>query len=158
MTDRELQDALDRLARSAEAPAPPPDGERSADWKAYRLLYTTLEGEPDGSLPHDFAQQVADRVMPAEALAPAAERFPWIEWVLPPLVLVVAFVTTLLLMPAVAQTGGEALQLVLNPLSALWTHFRLDIVLSAAAALLIVYVVDRFVRPAWFQKRPVATP
>ena len=154
MTDQELQDLLDRLARGEEEPADTPnlESEDGADWKAYRLLYAALEEEPEGSLPPDFAQQVANRVMPAEALGTAAERFPWLEWVLPPLVLVVAFVVTLLLMPTVSQAGAEAMQLLLNPLASLWTQLRLDIALTAGAALLLISFVDRFVLRTWFRK------
>jgi hypothetical protein len=162
MTDQELQDLLDRLGRDGGAPANttsdasvPNDKER--DLKAYRLLYAALEDEPDGDLPSDFAQQVANRVMPAEALSTAAERFPWLEWVLPPLLLVAAFVATLLLMPTVSQSGAQAMQLVLNPLASLWIQLRLDIALMAGTALLVISFVDRFVLRNWFQRGLVTT-
>ncbi len=149
MTDRELQDLLDRLARGDGEPADAPAPEDAADWKAYRLIYAALEEEPAGDLPGDFAERVADRVMPPAA---ATERIPWLEWMLPPLVLIAAFVATLLLMPAVAQTGAEALQLVVDPLSSLWTQFRLDLVLTAGAALLLISFVDRFVLQQRFHR------
>jgi hypothetical protein len=162
MTDQELQDLLDRLGRdggepAGDAPDAPVPEEKTRDLSAYRMLYAALADEPDGALPNDFAQRVADRVMPAEALSTAAERFPWLEWVLPPLLLVAAFVATLLLMPAVSQSGAEAIRLVLNPLSTLWTQLRLDIVLMAGTALLVASFVDRFVLRNWFHRGLMTT-
>lgn len=159
MTDQELQDFLDRLGRDSSAPAEdasvPNDDAR--DLNAYRTLYAALADEPDGDLPRDFAQRVAHRVMPAEALSTAAERFPWLEWVLPPLLLVAAFVATLLLMPTVSQSGMQAVQLVLNPLASLWVQLRLDIALMAGTALLVISFIDRFVLRTWFQRNLVTT-
>ena len=162
MTDQELQDVLDRLGRDGGAPAGhAPDAsvpdDDARDLNAYRTLYAALADEPDGDLPRDFAQRVADRVMPAEALSTAAERFPWLEWVLPPLLLVAALVATLLLMPTVSQSGAQAMQLVLNPLASLWTQLRLDIALTAGTALLVISFVDRFVLRNWFQRGLVTT-
>ena len=157
MTDQELQDLLDRLARGDREPAASVSDEDKTDLKADRMLYAALEDEPDGSLPSDFARQVVDRVMPAEALGSVAERFPWLEWMLPPLLLIGAFIATLLLMPTVSQTGAEALQLLLNPLTTLWIQLRLDIALTAGAALLVISFVDRFVLRTWFRKGLAAT-
>jgi hypothetical protein len=153
MTDQELQDLLDRLGAHDDAPdeAAVPD-EKARDLNAYRMVYAALEDEPDGALPRNFAQQVANRVMPAEVLSTAAERFPWLEWVLPPLLLVAAFVATLLLMPTVSQSGAEAIQLLLNPLASLWTQLRLDIALVAGSALLVISFVDRFLLRTWFRR------
>ena len=162
MTDQELQDLLDRLSRdggesvSDASDASVPE-EQGRDFSAYRMVYAALSDEPDGALPNDFAQQVANRVMPAEALSTAAERFPWLEWVLPPLLLVAAFVATLLLMPTVSQSGAQAMQLVLNPLATLWTQLRLDLALMAGTALLVISFVDRFVLRNWFQRGLVTT-
>ena len=158
MTDQELQDVLDRLGTQhgdANKAAVPDDQER--DLKAYRMVFAALEDEPEGTLPRNFAQQVADRVMPAEALSTAAERFPWLEWVLPPLLLVAAFVATLLLMPTVSQSGAEAMRLLLDPLASLWVQLRLDIALVAGSALLIISFVDRFVLRTWFRRGLLAT-
>jgi len=162
MTDKELQDLLDRLGRDGGAPAGDasdasvPDGD-AWDLSAYRMVYAALEDEPDDALPSDFAQRVANRVMPAEALSTVAERFPWLEWVLPPLLLVGAFVATLLLMPTVSESGAQAMQLVLNPLASLWTQLRLDIALMAGTVLLVISFIDRFVLRAWFQRSLVTT-
>ncbi len=158
MTDQELQDVLDRLGTQhgdANKAAVPDDQER--DLRAYRMVFAALEDEPEGTLPRNFAQQVADRVMPAEALSTAAERFPWLEWVLPPLLLVAAFVATLLLMPTVSQSGAEAMRLLLDPLASLWVQLRLDIALVAGSALLIISFVDRFVLRTWFRRGLLAT-
>lgn len=158
MTDQELQDLLDRLsAQDGDADETAVPSEQERDLKAYRMVYAALEDEPEGTLPRTFAQQVADRVMPAEALSTAAERFPWLEWVLPPLLLVAAFVATLLLMPTVSQSGAEAIQLLLNPLASLWTQLRLDIALVAGSALLIISFVDRFVLRTWLRRGLLAT-
>lgn len=158
MTDRELQDLLDRLAREGGEPAdaPEPDVEDHADWKAYQVLYAALEEEPDGTLPPDFAEQVADRVMPATAPATAKEQFPWLEWILPPLALVAAFVATLLLMPALSPMGAAAVQQIVEPFSTLQTTLRLDIAFTAGAALLVIGLLDRFVLQARF-RQDVAT-
>lgn len=158
MTDQELQDLLDRLgAHDGDADETAVPDEQERDLKAYQMVYAALNDEPEGSLPSNFAQQVVDRVMPAEALSTIAERFPWLEWVLPPLLLVAAFVVTLLLMPTVSQSGAAAMQLLLNPLAALWKQLRLDIALVAGSALLVVSFVDRFVLRTWFRRGLLTT-
>lgn len=147
MTDKELQDFLDQLGPRGAREASRPDTEDGdLDFRAYQLLYDALEDEPEGALPPNFAQQVANRVMPAHALESAAERFPWLEWVLPPVVLVAAFVATFLLLPTATQTGAESLQLLLDPMQQIWTTLRLDIVLSAGGTLLLIGLFDRLFR------------
>lgn len=156
MTDQELQDLLDRLDADGGAAATPgadvPD-KTQRDLHAYRMVYAALEDEPDGTLPPDFAERVADRVIPA----PATERLPWLETILPPLALVAAFVATLLLMPTVSQAGANALQLLLEPLAALNDTVRLDIALVAGTALLVISFVDRFVLHPWAQRGAATT-
>lgn len=56
--DRDLQDAFDRHLRGE---GPPPDTDDDPEAAAYELVYATLNEEPEGDLPDDFAQQVADR-------------------------------------------------------------------------------------------------
>lgn len=146
MTDRELQDLLDRIAREEDAEASIPDEvSASKDFRAYQLLYEALEDEPDVDLSPDFAERVADRVMPAPEAAEATERFPWLEWVLPPVALVAAFILTLIALPTVLQSGATALELVLDPLRTAWTTFRLDLVLTVGVILLLVNGIDRFI-------------
>lgn len=150
MTDKELQDVLDQLGLGGAREARRPDDtdDRDTDFRAYQLLYDALEEEPDGTLPPHFAQQVVDRVMPAHALESVAERYPWIEWVLPPLVLVAAFVATFLLLPTATQTGAESLQRLIEPMQVIWTTLRLDLVLAAGGTLLLVGLFDRLFRRA----------
>lgn len=139
MTDHELQDLLDRIERKDASEPIPDDVADSPDLRAYQMLYQALGDEPDGELSPDFAERVADRVMPAP------ERIPWLEWIAPPMALIVAFIATLLMIPTVLQTGAAALELMLDPVRTAWTTYRLDLVLSVGAILLLVNGIDRFI-------------
>lgn len=141
MTDQELQDLLDRLDREETNEPIPDEVADSSDFRAYQILYEALDDEPEGDLSPDFAERVADRVMPT----PETERIPWLEWIAPPLALIAAFIATMLLIPTVMQTGATALELVLDPLRTAWTTFRLDLVLAVGVILLLVNGLDRFV-------------
>ncbi len=151
MTDHELQDLLDRIERDDATESVPDAVADSPDLRAYQMLYQALGEEPDGELSPDFAERVADRVMPA----PEAERFPWLEWIAPPMALIVAFIATMLMIPTVLQTGAAALELMLDPLQTAWSTYRLDIMLAVGAILLLVDGIDRFlISPRRHQHAP----
>lgn len=56
--DRDLQDAFDRHLRGD---APPPETDDDPEASAYEAVYAALGEAPEGTLPDQFAEQVADR-------------------------------------------------------------------------------------------------
>lgn len=154
MTDKELQNLMDRLAQGDQTAAFD-DVEDSADLRAYQLLYEALGEEPAGSLSNNFAQKVANRAMSSPATAPVLEKYPWIEWLLPPLILVTAFIVTLFALPRVLTLSADVLQAILLPIEQIWTILRLDIVLPMGGTLLFITLLDRLIRRMHVRKTAV---
>ncbi|MFP4228281.1 MAG: hypothetical protein ACLFTE_05565, partial [Salinivenus sp.] len=129
--DRHLQDAFDRHLRGD---GPPPDTD-DPEAAAYHHVYAVLGEAPEGDLPEEFAEQVADRV----GLAPAP-AIPWIEIVL--LFLVVAGLGTgLVMLPSLAGPLQESLQVGLRAVHRLSTGLRLDVLGAVVLVLVLTGVV-----------------
>mgnify|MGYP006279765539 CR=1 FL=1 len=134
MTDRDqqLQDAFDRHLRGD---APPPDT-TDPEAAAYQQVYAVLGEPPDGDLPDDFAEGVADRV--GIGTAPTTS---WVEIVL--LFLAVAGLGTgLVMLPSLTGTLYESLYTTLRAFNQLSSTLRLDIVGAAGLVLLLTLVAD----------------
>jgi hypothetical protein len=136
MTDRndDLQDEFDRHFRGD---GPPPDAD-APDAAAYQVVFSVLEEEPEGDLPDDFAERVADRVgvgtEPAIAWSDVVLLFLLVAGlgtavVFTPSSFVTAFQET-------ATTVGQAL----NTLSSV---MRLDVVAAVGLVLALTAGLDR---------------
>lgn len=135
LSDEELQDLLDQHGPDADLPSSEPE-DRDA-MQIYRLLYQTLESEPEENLETGFTDRVMAHVYPAPA------SFPWLEAVIAPLLLIAAFSVTLLLLPAeFSQLTAQSVQTVID----LWGSARLDLALVAGLILVLVDLIDRRMR------------
>jgi hypothetical protein len=131
--DRDLQDAFDRHLRGD---GPPPETDDDPEAAAYEAVYATLSEEPEGTLPDDFAEQVADRA--GFAPEPGAS---WAEILLLFLLIAGAGAGLVLMPPTLAgiqQSVGDLL-LALQDLSG---TVRIDIILASALVLLLTIGFD----------------
>ena len=131
--DRDLQDAFDRHLRGD---GPPPETDNDPEAAAYEAVYATLSEEPEGTLPDDFAEQVADRA--GFAPEPGAS---WAEILLLFLLIAGAGAGLVLMPPTLAgiqQSVGDLL-LALQDLSG---TVRIDIILASALVLLLTIGFD----------------
>jgi len=131
--DRDLQDAFDRHLRGD---GPPPETDDDPEAAAYEAVYATLSEEPEGNLPDDFAEQVADRA--GFAPEPGAS---WAEILLLFLLIAGAGAGLVLMPPTLAgiqQSVGDLL-LALQDLSG---TVRVDIILASALVLLLTIGFD----------------
>lgn len=144
MTDRDqsLQKAFDRHFREEGRP---PDTDDDPEAAAYETVYAVLEEEPEGHLPENFAEQVADRV--GLVREPAMG---WAEIFL--LLLIIAGAGAGLVwmppsfveIPALFAEGLRSLETASAPV-------RLDVVLATALVLLVTLGLDSLLtgwRPA----------
>lgn len=131
--DRNLQDAFDRHLRGD---GPPPETDNDPEAAAYEAVYATLSEEPEGDLPDDFAEQVADRA--GFAPEPGAN---WAEILLLFLLIAGAGAGLVLMPPSFAgmqQSVGDLL-LSLQDLSG---RVRVDIIVASALVLLLTIGFD----------------
>lgn len=135
--DRDLQDAFDRHLRGE---GPPPETNDDPEAAAYELVYATLNEEPEGDLPDNFAEQVTERVglTPEPAIG-------WIEGVLVLLIIAGAGAGLVWMPPTVAglqQSLGELLMAIQD----VSTAVRLDVILASLLVLLLTLGFDAFLR------------
>jgi hypothetical protein len=130
----DLQDEFDRHFRGD---GPPPDTD-DPEAAAYQVVFSVLEEEPEGDLPDDFAEQVADRVGVG-----AEPAWAWSDLLL--LILLVAGTgATVALMPTsfftvfqeTATTIGRAVE-------TLSSSVRLDVVVAIGLVLALTAGFDR---------------
>lgn len=149
MTDpnHSLQDEFDRHFRGD---GPPPDTD-DPEAAAYHVVFSALHEEPEGDLPEDFAEQVADRV--AAAREPA---FAWTDVVL--LFLVVAGLgAAVVLMPSSLSSLWETVDLITEPLQTLSTYLRLDVLVAVGLVLAATLGLDALLA-RWTPLHRVPTP
>lgn len=137
MTDRDqsLQDAFDRHLRGEGSP---PDTESDPEAAAYQKVYATLNEEPNGDLPNDFAERVAERVgLSAEPVVSVAE-------LLLLLLALAGFGAALVTNPSLPALFLESLGVLSRTVQRLSVSFRLDVVLAASFVLGLTLLVDSF--------------
>ena len=141
----DLQDQFDRHFRGD---GPPPDTD-DPEAAAYRVVFSVLEEEPEGDLPDDFAEQVADRV--GVGTDPA---WAWSDLLL--LLLVVAGLgATVAFMPssflAAFQDAATTLGRAVDTLSSV---LRRDVVVAIGLVLALTAGFDRLLE-GWIPRRRV---
>lgn len=134
--DRDLQDAFDQHLRGE---GPPPTTDDDPEAAAYEAVYAALSEEPEGDLPENFAEQVADRV----GLTPNSDMG-WAEIALLLLIIAAAGAGLVWMPPSVAglQNGLGELVLSLRNLS---QAVRIDVILASALVLLVTVGLDAIV-------------
>ncbi len=134
--DRSLQDEFDRHFRG-DGPPPDTDNREAA---AYQAVFSALQDEPEGDLPDDFAERVADRV----SLRPE----PSIVWsdVLLLVLTVAAAGATLVLMPSVHTILEETVWVIARSFGDLSSYVRLDVMAAAGLVLLLTLGLDALLR------------
>jgi hypothetical protein len=139
-TDEEIQEFLDRGGDAAGA-----DGWEREDLlslRAYALIGEVLSEEPEFALPADFADVMADRLMPV--VVTPAERFGLGA-------LLAAFSL------AGATVAAGALPLVFGGAgriaAAVAAHGRTDVILAVVAVLPAIVLLDRLLPLVW-QREP----
>jgi hypothetical protein len=143
-TDEEIQAFLDQGGDAAEAVGW--EREDLLDLRAYALIGEVLSEEPEFALPADFADVMADRLMPV--VVTPAERFGFGA-------LLAAFSVT------GAAVAVGALPLVFGGAgtitAAVAEHGRADIVIAVAAVLPAIALVDRLLA-GWMSSRERSRP
>jgi len=134
--DRDLQHAFDRHLRGD---GPPPNVDDDPEVAAYRQVYAVLGEAPEGDLPSNFAEQVADRV--SLGTEPATS---WAEIVLL-FVLVAGLGTGLVLLPSAATPLQDGLSVTLRAVERLSTVVRLDVIGAVGLVLALTLLVDAVV-------------
>jgi hypothetical protein len=145
MTDRNhsLQDEFDRHFRGD---GPPPDTD-DPEAAAYQVVFSVLEEEPEGDLPDDFAEQVADRV--------GVGTEPAIAWsdVLLLFLLVAGLGTALVFLPAsFLATAQEMVAPIGRAAETLASAVRLDVVAAVGLVLALTAGLDRLLE-GWVPRR-----
>ena len=139
MTDRNhsLQDEFDRHFRG-DGPPPPTDGDPEA--AAYEVVFSVLEEEPEGDLPDDFGEQVADRI--------GVGTEPSIAWsdVVLLFLLVAGLCTTIVLMPSSFAALRDTMGLIGQSVQSLSTYVRLDVVAAVGLVLALTVGVDQLLK------------
>jgi hypothetical protein len=137
MTDRDhsLQDDFDRHFRGNGAP---PDTD-DPDAAAYATVFAALHEEPEGDLPDDFAEQVADRV--------GVGTEPAIAWsdVLLLFLAVAGLGATLVVMPSTSTLLDTTVWTILRSVQDLSGSVRLDVVAAAGLVLALTLGLDRLI-------------
>jgi len=144
----DLQDEFDRHFRGD---GPPPDTD-DPEAAAYQVVFSVLEEEPEGDLPDDFAEQVADRV--GVGTEPA--------WAWSDLLLLLLFVAgigaTVALMPTSFFTAvQETATTIGQAVDTLSTAVRLDVVIAIGLVLALTAGVDRLLE-GWLPRRRLPSP
>ena len=135
--DRELQNAFDRHLRG-DGPPPETDGDPEA--AAYEAVYAGLEEVPEGELPNDFAQRVADRV----DMAPES-GMGWAE-ILLLFLLVAGAGAGLVLMPPTLAGMQQSLGTLLLSFQDLSEAVRIDIIVASTLVLILTIGLDALLR------------
>lgn len=135
--DHSLQDEFDRYFRGDGSA---PDTTEDLDAAAYQTVFAALEEEPEGSLPDDFAHQVADR-----AGVGVERSLAWTD-ILLFVVAVSGLGATLVVMPSVATVLDETVWVLLRSLRSLSTSIRLDVVGAAGLVLALTLGLDSMLR------------
>lgn len=134
MTDpnHSLQDEFDRHFRG-DGPPPECDDPEAA---AYHVVFSALQEEPEGDLPDDFAEQVADRV--------GVGREPALAWtdVLLLCLAAASLGTAAVLMPSSLAPLWESLVLVPDAVQTLSTYVRLDVLVAVGLVLMLTLGLD----------------
>lgn len=149
MTDRDqsLQDAFDRYFQGDGSP---PDTD-DPDAAAYQMVFDALHDEPEGDLPEDFAEQVADRVGVGEEPAIA-----WIDVVL--LFCAVAGLgATLVVLPSVSTILNETVWVIVRSVQDLSASVRLDVIAAVGLVLVLTLGLDALLG-RWRPLRRAPTP
>lgn len=131
--DRSLQEAFDRHLRGE---GPLPDAEADPDAAAYQLVYAALNEEPEGELPNDFAERVANRVgLTTEPIVTGSELF-LLVLTLAGLAAAVAFSPSLV---GTLMDGLGSLTRIVEQASA---SLRLDVLLATGFVLVLTLLFD----------------
>lgn len=131
--DRDLQEAFDRHLRGE---GPPPETDDDPEAAAYEVVYATLGQEPEGDLPDDFAEQVADRVEVSSEPAMG-----WGEIFL--LFLVIASAGAgLVWMPPTLAGVQQSLGDILMSLQDLRGTLRFDVIVASTLVLILTIGLD----------------
>lgn len=146
--DQFLQDEFDRHFRGNGSA---PDTENDPDAAAYQLVFSALQEEPEGNLPADFAERVADR-----AGVGVAPSIVWGDVVLL-FVAIAGLGATLVVMPSVSTVFQETFGVIGQSLETLSTHIRLDILGAAGLVLLLTFGLDALFS-RWPSLRRAPTP
>lgn len=148
MTDRTLQDEFDRYYRENGA-RPPTEGDPEA--AAYRTVFAALHEEPEGNLPDDFAERVADRV--------GLQSEPIIAWsdVILLLLAVFGLGAAVVVMPSLFTVLHDTAGVLLQSLQELSTYVRLDVVGAATLVFALTLGFDALLR-RWQPLRRAPTP
>jgi hypothetical protein len=143
-TDEEIQAFLDQGGDAAEAVGW--EREDLLDLRAYALIGEVLSEEPEFALPADFADVMADRLMPV--VVTPAERFGFGA-------LLAAFSVTgaAVVVGALPLVFGGAGTIT----AAVAEHGRADIVIAVAAVLPAIALVDRLLA-GWMSSRERSRP
>jgi hypothetical protein len=131
--DRDLQDAFDRHLRGD---APPPETDDDPEAAAYAAVYATLSEEPEGDLPDDFTEQVANRAgfTPEPGMG-------WAE-ILLLFLLIAGAGAGLVLMPPTLAGVKQSVGDLLMSLQDLSGTVRLDVILASALVLILTAGFD----------------
>jgi len=147
MTDpnNDLQDDFDRHFRGD---GPPPDTD-DPEAAAYQVVFSVLEEEPEGDLPDDFAEQVADRV--GVGTDPA---WAWSDLLLL-LLLVAGTGVAVALMPTSYLTAFQDTATTIGrAVDTLSTVVRLDVVVAIGLVLALTAGIDRLLE-GWVPRRRI---
>lgn len=149
MTDpnHSLQDEFDRHFRG-DGPPPETDDPEAA---AYHVVFSALQEEPEGDLPDNFAEQVADRV--------GVGREPALAWTDLLLLFLAAagLGIAALLMPSSFAPFWESLTLVPETVQTLSTYVRLDVLVAVGLVLTATLGLDALLA-RWTPLRRAPTP
>lgn len=150
MTDRDqsLQDEFDRYFRGNGAPPETHDDPEAA---AYQTVFAALQEEPEGSLPTDFAERVADRV------GVGKERSLLLSDVVLLFLAIAGLGATIVAMPSISTVLQETVWVILRSVQSLSTYVRLDVLGGIGVVLLLTVAFDTLLRN-WFPFRRAPSP
>ncbi len=145
--DQSLQDEFDRYFRGDGSP---PETENDPDAAAYQMVFEALHEEPEGDLPNDFAEQVADRV--------GVGTEPSIVWsdVLLLFLAVAGLGATLVMMPSTSALLDKTVWAILRSVQDLSTYVRLDVIGAVGLVLALTVGADTLLK-RWPRLRPAPT-
>lgn len=150
MTDRDqsLQEAFDRHLRG-DGPVPDTQGDPEA--AAYQRVYAALREEPDGDLPNNFAEQVANRVgLSSEPVVSVAE-------LLLLLVALAGFGAAVVTNPSLLAALLEGVDALSRTVQQVSVSVRLDVLFATGFVLVLTVLFDRFLSQWHLAPRAVST-
>lgn len=150
MTDRD-QSLQDEFDRHFQGDGSLPDTEEDPEAAAYQMVFEALHEEPEGDLPDDFAEQVADRV--------GVGTEPSIAWsdVLLLFLAVAGLGTTLVMMPSVSAILDQTVWAILRSVQDLSGYVRLDVVGAVSLVLVLTVGLDALLH-RWASLRRAPAP